>query len=90
MNQLIKLAAKVICCPSGSCENDGKTYDPIKGSVSICLAGSFEREAIAATRMIIEQCAKIADAVASETGDGAGEIYIARKIADKLRALTIG
>jgi len=37
----------------------------------------------------IEQCAKIAEAVASETGDGEGEIYIARKIADLIRALAL-
>lgn len=34
-----------------------------------------------------EQCARIAEAVAAETGDGEGEIFIARKIADKIREL---
>ena len=38
-------------------------------------------------RAAIEQCAKIAERVAAETGDGEGEIYIARKIADQIRAL---
>lgn len=39
-------------------------------------------------RATIEQCAKIAEQVASETGDGEGEIYIARKIADHIRKLS--
>ena len=34
----------------------------------------------------IEPCAKIAESMA-DTTDGSGEIYIARKIADKIRAL---
>lgn len=42
---------------------------------------AFER------RTTVEQCAKIAEAVATETGDGEGEIFIARKIADKIREL---
>lgn len=46
-------------------------------------AGDMGRE----RRQTVEQCAKIAEAVAAETGDGEGEIYIARKIADKIRAL---
>lgn len=79
--------AKAICCPSGACENDGKSYDPIKGSISICQAGSFEREAVGAARILVKQCAKIADDIAAETGDGEGEIYIAKKIADKIRAI---
>lgn len=33
-----------------------------------------------------ERCAKIAEEVASQTSDGDGEIYIARKIADAIRA----
>jgi hypothetical protein len=32
-----------------------------------------------------ERCAKIAEAYAANTSDGAGEIYIARKIADAIR-----
>lgn len=87
MNRFIKLTAKAICCPSGSCENDGKNYDPIRGNVQICQAVSFEREAIGASRIILEHCAKIAESVASETSDGEGELYIARKIAEKIRAL---
>lgn len=35
----------------------------------------------------IEHCARIAEEVAAETGDGEGEIFIARKIADRIRAL---
>jgi hypothetical protein len=38
--------------------------------------------AVAAER---ERCAKIAERVAIEAGDGEGEIYIARKIADAIR-----
>lgn len=45
------------------------------------------KDIAAEKRMAIEQCAKIADAVAVETGDGEGEIFIARKIADRIRAL---
>jgi len=33
-----------------------------------------------------ERCAKIAERIAQETSDGEGEIYIARKIADAIRA----
>jgi hypothetical protein len=33
----------------------------------------------------IEFCARIAEEVAAETGDGEGEVYIARKIADRIR-----
>jgi len=40
-------------------------------------------------RATVEQCAKIAESVAAEAGDGEGEIYIARKIADQIRALLI-
>lgn len=45
------------------------------------------KDLAAERRATVEQCAKIADEVAAETGDGEGEIYIARKIADKIRAL---
>lgn len=38
-------------------------------------------------RQTVEQCARIAEMVAAETGDGEGEIYIARKIADRIRKL---
>jgi hypothetical protein len=38
-------------------------------------------------RQAIEQCVKIVEEEASTTADGAGEIYIARKIAERLRAL---
>lgn len=38
-------------------------------------------------KMVIEHCARIAEEVAAETGDGEGEIYIARKIADRIRGL---
>lgn len=38
-------------------------------------------------RQTIEQCAKIADAAAADTPCGEGEVYIARKIADKIRLL---
>lgn len=38
-------------------------------------------------KMERERCAKIAEEVAAEMGDGEGEIYIARKIADRIRAL---
>lgn len=41
----------------------------------------------AARKTTIEHCAQIAEEVAAETGDGEGEIYIARKIADRIRAL---
>ena len=36
---------------------------------------------------VIEECAKVAERVAQETSDGEGEIYIARNIADQIRAL---
>lgn len=39
-------------------------------------------------RTAIEECAQLAEQVATETGDGEGEIYIARKIADRIRALS--
>lgn len=39
-------------------------------------------------RTTIEECAQLAEQVATETGDGEGEIYIARKIADRIRALS--
>ncbi len=42
---------------------------------------------VAAACCAVEQCAKIAEAAATETGDGDGEIYIARKIADRIREL---
>lgn len=45
------------------------------------------KELAAERRMTIELCAKIAEEVAAETGDGEGEIFIARKIADGIRAL---
>jgi hypothetical protein len=45
------------------------------------------KDIVAERRMTVEQCAKIAEDVAAETGDGEGEIYIARKIADQIRAL---
>ena len=38
-------------------------------------------------KITIEQCAKIAEEIARDTHDGEGEIYIARKIADQIRAL---
>lgn len=46
------------------------------------------KDLAAERRLTVEQCAKIAEEVAGETGDGEGEIYIARKIADRIRALT--
>ena len=46
------------------------------------------KDLVAERRMAIEQCAKIAEAVAIENGDGEGEIYIARKIADCIRKLS--
>lgn len=45
---MVDLVSRAICCPSGRCENDGKKYDPIKGSVSVCQANSFDREALKA------------------------------------------
>jgi len=46
-----------------------------------------ERWIRAANRALqeVEDCAKIAEDVAAETGDGAGEIYIARKVANRIR-----
>lgn len=38
----------------------------------------------------IELCAKIADEEAAQTADGEGEIYIARKIAERIRDLIAG
>lgn len=38
-------------------------------------------------REAIEQCAKLAEEEAERTPDGEGEIYIARKIADRIRGL---
>lgn len=46
-------------------------------------------ERVADLRAERERCARIADEVAAETGDGEGEIYIARKIADRIRALNL-
>lgn len=34
---------------------------------------------------IVERCARIAEDVAADTADGEGELYIARKIADRIR-----
>ena len=45
------------------------------------------KDLAAERRMTIKQCAAIAEEVATETGDGEGELYIARKIADRIRAL---
>ncbi len=45
------------------------------------------QELVTERRMVIEECAKIAEAVAAETSDGDGEFYIAREIADRIRAL---
>jgi hypothetical protein len=45
------------------------------------------KDLAAERRQTVEQCAKIAEAIAAETGDGEGEIYIARKIADRIRSL---
>ena len=49
---------------------------------------SKERRADIAWAVAVErvQCAKIAEKIATETPDGEGEIYIARKIADAIRA----
>lgn len=87
MTPLVKRVAKAICCPSGTCENDGRGYDPIKGSVSICQAQTFEREAFGAIAATTKQCIEIAEAAGQKTGEGEGEIYITRKIADQIRAL---
>lgn len=38
-------------------------------------------------RIAIDQCARIAEEEAAKTADGEGEIYIARKIADRIRKL---
>jgi hypothetical protein len=46
-------------------------------------AGDLVRE----RRDAIETCAKIAEDEAARTPDGDGEIYIARKIADRIRKL---
>jgi len=35
-----------------------------------------------------ERCAKVADEIGSQVGEGEGEFYIARKIADAIRKLT--
>lgn len=35
-----------------------------------------------------ERCAKIAEDAAGETADGEGELYIARRIADRIRNAT--
>ena len=46
----------------------------------------YSRKDLAAERrMVIKQCLRIAELAASETADGEGEIYIARKIADQIR-----
>lgn len=46
---------------------------------------SERKETILARLEERERCARIAERIALETGDGAGEIYIARKIADEIR-----
>lgn len=45
------------------------------------------KDLAAERRATVERCARIAERVASETGDGEGEVYIARKIADEIRRL---
>jgi len=45
------------------------------------------KDLAAERRAAIEQCAKIAESM-TDIADGSGEIYIARKIADEIRAPT--
>jgi hypothetical protein len=54
------------------------------------MAGSnYSGKDIAAERRLtIEKCAKVAKGM-TDTADGCGEIYIARQIADKIRALAL-
>lgn len=47
--------------------------------------GQFVNNSMAPLLEERERCAKIAEQIASESGDGEGEIYIARKIADAIR-----
>lgn len=53
-------------------------------------AGDVRERWIAVARHAVGQCAQIADDVAAATGDGEGEFYIARKIAERIRALSNG
>ena len=46
------------------------------------------KDLVAERRATIEQCAKIAESM-TDTADGSGEIYIARKIANAIRALAV-
>lgn len=45
------------------------------------------KDLAAERRMTIAQCARIAEEAGAAMGDGEGEIYIARKIAELIRAL---
>ena len=52
-------------------------------------AFNFSDAAMAEVKRLIalerEKCAKIAEQEATNTGDGEGELYIARKIAERIR-----
>jgi hypothetical protein len=54
MSEMIKRVARAICCESGVCENSSATYDPARGSVSICASPSFEMAARAAIKAMRE------------------------------------
>ena len=77
MSEIVKIVAKALCCRHG-CEAAGATYDPIRGSVSICQAHTYQddaRAAIAAMREPTELSLRAAgeaflDAtIAHEAGD---------------------
>ncbi len=50
-----------------------------------CPSNGAPTAPVADRAAIVEECARVAEQVAAETGDGEGEIYIARKIADRIR-----
>jgi hypothetical protein len=56
---------------------DPKFYKALRADVNAAIERAVAKEH--------ERCAKIAERVATEAGDGEGEFYIARKIADAIR-----
>jgi hypothetical protein len=46
MTSPLERAARALCCPRG-CQNAGKPYDPIGGSVSICQAHTYRADVLA-------------------------------------------
>jgi len=64
-----------------SVEKDYQWHEPLAPAERSAQANGYDR-GVAAER---ERCAKIAESIGQETGDGEGEYYIARKIAAAIR-----